>query len=551
MAARVGVSVPSPARSLPSSLLRAKRRPHPHPRLRSAVPAMHRLAVGGGGWMRAWVHRTGAASHLWSAPPSPLRLVRRGRLALALDTGWPWWPARRGGIAISRDFKAHPSSGAVEGPPSYEQQANHCDDLPTAALACCYSIPVLDSSMWGSTLWMDGWMDGSIGSETMKSIIGFGLVSLSASYQCIADQLNDPLINDTLFTHINTLSTRDVDVNILETGGFILFTAVEGMQPQGLRLGVVFHPRGAGVRPLGRPALGSVVNMAGSFITGALMIILGYAYPAYDCYKTVELNKPGIEKLRFWCQYWILLAVLTVFDRVGNFVSWLPMYSEAKLAFVVYLWCPKTLGTAYVYESFFKPCIAKHEAEIDNNLLELRTRASDMVVLYFQKVTNYGQTRFYEILQYVASQSQTQTSRSQARQQQQRPPGPPPPHNHQVNPAPQPVPAPPVPPVQTQDTQAPLTPPRNQAQDTTPIPDPPPGAVSPAQAQAQPGPSQAIATDGPQNTEAMQVDPPGPPSTSNRRNTLIPDNDTLIQEAIRMTQGRLRRRMSGSGPPPS
>ena len=79
-------------------------------------------------------------------------------------------------------------------------------------------------------------------------------------------------------------------------------------------------------------------------------LVLGYAYPAYDCYKTVELNRPEVEQLRFWCQYWfvimhpsdfmgncirislhlivhdfcrILLAVLTVLERVGeNFVSW-------------------------------------------------------------------------------------------------------------------------------------------------------------------------------------------------------------------------------------
>ncbi|BAF10783.1 putative HVA22-like protein g [Oryza sativa Japonica Group] len=288
--------------------------------------------------------------------------------------------------------------------------------------------------------------------------------------------------------------------------------------------------------------------MAGSFITGALMLILGYAYPAYDCYKTVELNKPEIEKLRFWCQYWILLAVLTVFDRVGdNFVSWLPMYSEAKLAFVVFLWYPKTLGTAYVYESFFKPWIAKYEADIDHNLLELRTRACDMAVLYFQKVSNYGQTRLYEILQYVASQSQTQTSRPQAREQQQRPP---PAQTRQVNPAPQPVPAPSVPPLPPQPTQAPSAPPRNQTQDTTPVPVPPPGAESLAQPQAHAGPPQANASDGPQNTEAMQIDPSGP-STSNARQSSIPDEDTLIQEAIRMTRGRLRRRTAGSGPPPS
>ncbi|RCV05759.1 hypothetical protein SETIT_1G108900v2 [Setaria italica] len=283
--------------------------------------------------------------------------------------------------------------------------------------------------------------------------------------------------------------------------------------------------------------------MIGSIITGALTLVLGYAYPAYDCYKTVELNRPEVEQLRFWCQYWILLSVLTVLERVGeNFVSWLPMYSEAKLVFIVYLWYPKTRGTAYVYESFFKPYIAKHETEIDRNLLELRTRAGDMAVLYFQKVANYVQTRSYEILQYIASQSQSQRPRSQGQQQQQRPP---PPRTRQVNPGPPPVPAPSAPPMPPQPAQAqvPPAPPR------APVPVAPPGAVPPAQPQPPPAPG-AATTNGPQNTEAMQVDPPrastsaAPPS--------LPSEETLIEEAIRLTRGRLRRRMAGgSGPPPS
>nr|KYP64769.1 HVA22-like protein i [Cajanus cajan] len=135
-------------------------------------------------------------------------------------------------------------------------------------------------------------------------------------------------------------------------------------------------------------------------------MVFGYAYPAYECYKSVEKNKPEIDQLRFWCQYWILVAVLTVCERIGDtFISWVPMYSEAKLAFFIYLWCPKTKGTTYVYDSFFRPYVAKHETEIDRNLLELRTRAGDIAVLYWQKAFSYGQTRIFDILQYVASQS--------------------------------------------------------------------------------------------------------------------------------------------------
>ncbi|XP_021721175.1 putative HVA22-like protein g [Chenopodium quinoa] len=171
--------------------------------------------------------------------------------------------------------------------------------------------------------------------------------------------------------------------------------------------------------------------MIGHFLTRGLVMIFGYAYPAYECYKTVEKNKPEIEQLRFWCQYWILVALMTVFERVSDtFISWLPMYSEAKLAFIIYLWYPRTKGTTYVYDSFFKPYVSKHETEIDRNLLELRIRAGDMTYTYCQKAMSYGQTRIFEILQYVAAQSTPNRRPTQPQQPQQ--------------PAPRPRPSPPA-----------------------------------------------------------------------------------------------------------
>ena len=62
-------------------------------------------------------------------------------------------------------------------------------------------------------------------------------------------------------------------------------------------------------------------------------------------------------------------------------------------------------GTTYVYDSFFRPYVAKHENEIDRNLVELRTKAGDMAVLFCRKAVCYGQTRFTEILHFVALQS--------------------------------------------------------------------------------------------------------------------------------------------------
>ncbi|KAF7049716.1 hypothetical protein CFC21_058204 [Triticum aestivum] len=160
--------------------------------------------------------------------------------------------------------------------------------------------------------------------------------------------------------------------------------------------------------------------MMGGFVSRILLLVFGYAYPAYECYKTVELNKPEIEQLIFWCQYWILVALMTVMERFGDLtISWLPFYSEAKLLFFIYLWYPRTKGTTYIYGTFFKPYISQHENEIDRNLLELRARASDVVVVYVQKVAAVGQNTFFDVLKYVASQSPSQKSKQQRPQQSQ------------------------------------------------------------------------------------------------------------------------------------
>ncbi|XP_043709090.1 putative HVA22-like protein g [Telopea speciosissima] len=146
--------------------------------------------------------------------------------------------------------------------------------------------------------------------------------------------------------------------------------------------------------------------MLGDLINRGLVMLFGYAVPAFECYKTVEKNRVEIDQLRFWCQYWIIVALMTVFERVGDvFVSWLPMYGEMKVVLFIYLWYPKTKGTSFVYEALFRPYVAKHETDIERKLLELRARAWDLAMFHWQNCADYGQTTFFQLLQYFASQS--------------------------------------------------------------------------------------------------------------------------------------------------
>ncbi|KAM0902198.1 hypothetical protein ACQ4PT_019436 [Festuca glaucescens] len=145
--------------------------------------------------------------------------------------------------------------------------------------------------------------------------------------------------------------------------------------------------------------------MAVSFITRLLTLALGYAYPAYGCYKTLERHPREIEQLLFWCQYWILVASLTVVQRFADgAVSWVPMYGEAKLALVVYLWHPNTRGAGHVYEGHLRPLLARHEADIDRGLLEMRARARDLTASQLKAAATVGQGWLIQIVSRVTSQ---------------------------------------------------------------------------------------------------------------------------------------------------
>ncbi|CAA6663203.1 unnamed protein product [Spirodela intermedia] len=275
--------------------------------------------------------------------------------------------------------------------------------------------------------------------------------------------------------------------------------------------------------------------MIGSFLTRALAMALGYAYPAYECFKTVEKNKPEIEQLRFWCQYWILVAVLTVFEKVGDaFVSWLPMYSEAKLAFFIYLWYPKTRGTTYVYDTFLQPVISKHEPEIDRSLLELKTRTGDIMILYWQKASNYGQTRFLEVLQYIASQSQT--SRPRPPQARRPPPT-------------APTPPPSAPTLQPEDPRPPPSPAKSQARDPNPESVPGP-AAPPAQPQQAARSSPAKPGGAASPAPSSETEPKQPEVGETSVVEAVPE--VIMEEAVKVTRGRLRKTRSGgpAAPPP-
>ncbi|CAK7346223.1 unnamed protein product [Dovyalis caffra] len=231
-----------------------------------------------------------------------------------------------------------------------------------------------------------------------------------------------------------------------------------------------------------------------------------------------------------------------------------PMYSEAKLAFYIYLWYPKTKGTTYVYDSFFRPYVAKHESDIDRSLLELRTRAGDMAVVYWQRAASYGQTRVFDILQYIAAQSTPRPRAAQPQQQGARGRQPPAPSrqpstNRQPAPTPAETEEPPSPTSSTSSSQhqtevAEETDPSKVLEAAVPATasNPPKanGAASEVSSQPQPTEEEAMETEEAPSSSANE----NAPSSSANENENNTPKETVMEQTMRLTRGRLRKTRS-------
>jgi receptor expression-enhancing protein 1/2/3/4 len=61
-------------------------------------------------------------------------------------------------------------------------------------------------------------------------------------------------------------------------------------------------------------------------------------------------------------------------------------------------------GAGHVYEGYLRPLLARHEADIDRGLLEMRARARDLTASQLKAAAAVGQRWLVEIVSRVTSQ---------------------------------------------------------------------------------------------------------------------------------------------------
>lgn len=147
--------------------------------------------------------------------------------------------------------------------------------------------------------------------------------------------------------------------------------------------------------------------------TAPLTAALGYLYPAYMTYKSVERRQPNIDELLFWGKYWIIVGVLEALETVFfGLTVLIPFYSIARLVLLVYLWHPKTQGVLLLYHRGVQPVVMKHEQQIDKTLQEVHTRGTDYAMEQLRRLVGLLQSAMQQGSGMVKNQYQSFSKRN-------------------------------------------------------------------------------------------------------------------------------------------
>ncbi|KAG8200956.1 hypothetical protein JTE90_020593 [Oedothorax gibbosus] len=119
--------------------------------------------------------------------------------------------------------------------------------------------------------------------------------------------------------------------------------------------------------------------MISVLLSRLVLLVFGTLYPAYASYKTVKTK--NVRDYVKWMMYWIVFALYTFIEIFADiFVSfWFPFYYELKILFVLWLICPATRGSTYIFRKIINPQLSKHEQELDTHIASLWDHGYDVM----------------------------------------------------------------------------------------------------------------------------------------------------------------------------
>ena len=97
---------------------------------------------------------------------------------------------------------------------------------------------------------------------------------------------------------------------------------------------------------------------------GVLTSLLGFVYPSFKSFQAIESGVKQDDTQ--WLVYWVIFALFSVAENFADvLLYWIPFYYAFKLAFLLWAMLPQTKGAKFLYDSFLKDFLKKHESKVD------------------------------------------------------------------------------------------------------------------------------------------------------------------------------------------
>ena len=93
-------------------------------------------------------------------------------------------------------------------------------------------------------------------------------------------------------------------------------------------------------------------GIGASYIT----CILGVAYPCFMSFLALESEDEEDDKQ--WLTYWVVFGLFQIVDQFAGFIlHFIPFYYFLKMAFMVWLFHPSTLGATTIYNRYIREAV--------------------------------------------------------------------------------------------------------------------------------------------------------------------------------------------------
>merc|ERR1712224_675098 len=100
------------------------------------------------------------------------------------------------------------------------------------------------------------------------------------------------------------------------------------------------------------------------FGAGLLCNFVGFVYPAYASFKSLEAN--DVNEDRLWLTWGVVYSCFCLIEGFLEYILfWVPFYYPIKLAFLFFLFLPQTKGAMKLYEQFLRPALKPYVTMID------------------------------------------------------------------------------------------------------------------------------------------------------------------------------------------